>query len=267
MKNTFISVRLQFLVVLIGLILLGCTNNLTDQKTAKTKLLVATAANAQFAVEAIKEAFEAAQDSIELEVIVSSSGKLTAQITQGAPYDLLLAANMKYPNYLYENDFAASRPKVYAQGALVLWSNTQTLDTINWQARLMEAVKVAIPNPELAPYGEGAMHFFEHNNLRESVQEKLVFGESIAQTNQYILSGACELGVTAKSVVISPEMQAQGSWVALNIDAYQPIKQGVVITKYGISNHSDASNIFYNYLFSKAAQDILINYGYLTAVQ
>lgn len=259
------NILFLYLGLLVGL--LGCNAVNDESRASSTKILIATAANAQFAMEAIKELFEDQQDSIDLEIIVSSTGKLTAQIMQGAPYDLLLAANMKYPEYLLEQGFAENQPRIYARGGLVCWSKRLPLDSLNWKQALKEAKNIAIANPTLAPYGEQARRCFDYYQLTDQVSSKLILGESIAQTNQYILSGACDLGITAKSVVLSPEIKGRGNWVSIPTEAYQPIEQGAVITKYGKEQHFFASKVFFEYLFSKEAQEILGNYGYLNAVQ
>ncbi len=240
------------------------TNN-SEQVIEKTTILVATAANAQFAVKAIKKAFEDSQDSVLLDILISSTGKLTAQITQGAPYDILLAADMKYPNYLYDRKLAMMAPGVYARGALVLWSVNQPIDSTQVIASLKQADKIAMANPELAPYGSQTINYLETLDIREALEPKFVFGESIAQTNQYILSGACEYGFTAKSVVMSPEMNQKGNWLALDTSKYDAIRQGVIITSHGRRAHPRATKAFFEYLFSDEAQAIFTDYGYLSA--
>ncbi len=253
MKKTVYSLLLLFAV--------SCQNGETEQTT--DTLTIAIAANVQFAMEELEEAFEQ-QSSIALEVIIGSSGKLTAQITQGAPYDLFISANMKYPQSLYENGLTTAPPQVYAYGALVLWTLQEQSDLAQtWQERLKNTHKVAIANPKNAPYGEQAIHALRHFQLYDEVAPKLVLGESIAQTNQYILSGACELGFTAKSVVLSPTLKTTGTWVELPEDSYQPIAQGVVVTTFGAKNHPKASQSFYDFLFSATADQIFKTYGYV----
>ena len=228
-----------------------------------TTITIATAANTQFAMRELEDLFEASQDSIKIEVVVSSSGKLTAQIQQGAPYDVFLSADMKYPDYLYKEGLALAPPRVYAQGALVAWSSSIQLDTTNWIAELQNAVKIAIANPEMAPYGMQALNAFKHLQIEEQIKKKLVFGESISQTNQYIISGACEIGLTAKSVVLSPNIKQKGSWVNIPTEVYQPIQQGLAITKYGSQHSPLKAQAFVDFLFSEKGRAILKKYGYI----
>jgi molybdate transport system substrate-binding protein len=261
-KNTF----LQLLLGLLWIVLFSCQSD-TDSKSRtgnqKTKIIIATAANAQFAMQEIEQMYEAGQDSIELELIISSSGKLTAQIQQGAPYDVFLSADMKYPEYLFNKGLAPTAPQIYAQGGLIVWSTTLQLDSSNWIDALKNAAKIAIANPNLAPYGQQAEKAFEYLQIKEELKDKLVFGESVSQTNQYILIGACEIGLTAKSVVFSPNVQQKGSWQNIPVEAYEPIQQGLVITRYGSRNHPFQTKAFVDYLFSDAAKAILEKYGYI----
>ena len=245
-------------VWLYGLLVATCH----QKNDANNKLLVAVAANVQFAIRDIERDFEQ-ETGILVELITGSSGKLTAQVLQSAPFDIFIAADLKYPDTLFQQGFSPAPPRVYAYGTLVLWT-TQELDLNQWQKLLeQDAVqKIAIANPATAPYGLQTIHLLKHYKLYEKVQSKLVLGESIAQTNQYIASGACEIGFTAKSIVLAPEMQGKGKWIAMNPSAYQPIAQGAVITQHGAKQHPDASQRFFSYLFSEKGQSILAKYGY-----
>ncbi|RYF68358.1 MAG: molybdate ABC transporter substrate-binding protein, partial [Cytophagaceae bacterium] len=175
-------------------------------------LRVAVAANAQFVMESLGAAFQK-QSGIKVESIVNSSGKLTTQIQQGAPYDLFLSADMEYPRTLYNQKLTTAAPVIYAYGSLVLW----TLGTLPLSADLKvlrnPAVRhIAIANPETAPYGEAALSLLKYRKLLAPVQSRIVYGESISQVNQYVLSGAAEVGITAKSVVLDPSLKQRGHW-------------------------------------------------------
>lgn len=251
----------QFFGVLL-FVLLGarCSNHQSDKSI---DLTVAVAANAQFAMQAIETAFEEATGN-NIEIVIGSSGKLTAQIKQGAPYDLLVAANMKYPNYLYEEGLAKDLPKVYALGELVLWTTKEDL-TLSVDLSFLQnskIQKIAIANPKNAPYGEQAINALSFYQLATALTPKLVFAESIAQTNQYITTRNCEVGFTAKSVVLAPKLKGRGNWITVPKEAYQPIEQGVIITKYGDVQHAMLAQDFYDFLFSKTAQAIFRDFGY-----
>lgn len=227
-----------------------------------SSLKVAVAANVRFAFDEISVAYEK-KSGVKIIPIVSSSGKLTAQIEHGAPFDLFLSANMKYPTYLHSKNLTTTKPKIYAYGGLVLWSLNKKVD-INLEALKDKKVrKIAIPNPKNAPYGIEAIRVLEKFNLKNSIYKKIVWGESISQTNQYIYSRSADIGITAKSVVLSPKMHNVGRWIELDKKDYLPIKQGIVILKNGSKNNKELSQNFYNFIFSSEVKKILKKYGYM----
>ncbi|AWW33259.1 molybdate ABC transporter substrate-binding protein [Echinicola strongylocentroti] len=224
------------------------------------EITIATAANMQFAMEALIAGFES-QTETTCQMVVSSSGKLTAQIKEGAPYDVFVSANMKFPKAIQEAGMAYSPPEIYAYGELVLWTADKnrkvTLDM------LTEPMinHVAVANPKTAPYGSAAVALLKEKGLYGQVEHKLVYGESISQTTQYILSNAAEVGFTAGAVVKSPSMKHKGSWVAIDRKDYPPIEQGVVLIKKQGEPKPGAAR-FYDYLFSQKAKAILREFGY-----
>ncbi|QJW89154.1 molybdate ABC transporter substrate-binding protein [Spirosoma taeanense] len=223
-------------------------------------LRVAVAANAQFVMESLKAAFQK-QTGIRIESIVSSSGKLTTQIQQGAPYDVFLSADMDYPRTLHQQNLTTTAPVIYAYGSLVLW----TLGNLPLSADLSvlqnPAVRhIAIANPATAPYGEAAVSLLKYRKLLDPVKPRLVYGESISQVNRYVLSGAAEVGITAKSVVQDPSLKGRGHWIDLPLPGYTPIAQGVVVLKR--TNQAKAAGQFMQFLRSPAARRILQQYGY-----
>ncbi len=223
-------------------------------------LRVAVAANAQFVMEQLKTAFQK-KTGLELEAIVSSSGKLTTQIQQGAPYDVFLSADVDYPQTLHKQGLTLNAPIVYAYGSLVLWTLSDLPLSADLKVLSDPAVRhVAIANPATAPYGEAAISFLKFKKLLEQVQPKIVYGESIAQVNQYILSGAAEVGFTAKSVVLDPGLIKRGHWVDLPTSGYSPIAQGVVILKR--TSLLKEARQFVEFLHSPTARRILQKFGY-----
>lgn len=252
----------NFLFVLLLFCIIGCGEDKTSPKN-KVVLNVATAANVQFAMKEIEAAFEQ-KFGLNINIILGSSGKLTAQIKQGAPYDLLISANFKYPQHLYQENFAPNPPKLYALGSLVLWTMKKGLElepSLEFLKK-KEVNKIAIANPKNAPYGEQAIKAMEYFGLKKAVATKLVYAESIAQTNLYITTKNCEVGFTAKSVILAPNMVKKGQWIDIPKAAYDPIEQGIVITKYGATKNKETAQKFYNFMFSADAQKILKQYGY-----
>ena len=230
---------------------------------AKPQITVAAAANVQFAMNDLKTEFTK-ETGIDVSVIIGSSGQLTAQIKNGAPYDVFISADMKYPETLFQDKAAVDSPKVYAEGSLVVWTMKSKIRfDKNLKILLSGNInKIALANPITAPYGVAAVEALKYFGIYDKVKDKLIYGESIAPTNQFIYSGAADAGFTAKSVVLSPQMKGKGRWMEIEPDSYKPIEQGCVILNYGYDNHKDESIKFYNFLFSQKAKNILSEYGY-----
>lgn len=229
---------------------------------AQQPLRVAVAANAQFVMEQMKTSFQK-KTGITVESIVNSSGKLTTQIQQGAPYDVFLSADTAYPQTLHKQGLSLAAPVIYAYGSLVLWTAGDLPVTADLKILLDPAVRhVAIANPATAPYGDAAIAFLKYKKLLDQVQPKVVYGESIAQVNQYILTGAAEVGFTAKSVVLDPSLTNRGHWIDLPTTGYSPIAQGVVILKR--TSQPRVAQQFVQFLRSPEARRILQQFGYRT---
>ncbi len=226
-------------------------------------LTVAVAANVQYAFDDLQAAFQN-ETGHTLKPVYNSSGKFAAQIMNGAPFDVFLSADMEYPERLHKEGFAIAAPKVYAYGAIVLWTQ-KNIDLSKWQSVLAGPTvsKIAVANPKTAPYGRETMKALAHFKLDAVLQPKLVFGESISQTNQYIHSGAADAGFTAKSVVVSPEMQGHGKWIDLPKNSYQPIAQGIVVLKHSHQTSPKLAQQFHDFALSAKARTIFERYGYL----
>lgn len=244
------------------ILLLGTILSLIScQKAPSEKIVIATAANMRLPLEAIAKRFTE-KYQIPCELIIGSSGKLTAQIVEGAPYDIFVAANMKYPEAVYNEGKTIGSPKVYAHGKLVLWSMSQdTPISINTLTE-PHIRHIAIANPKTAPYGVAALEVLHYYGLFDKVENKLVYGESIAQTDQFITSKAAQIGFTAMSTVLSPQMKGKGNWMEVDTEQYTPISQGVVKLKREGMKVNGVQE-FYDFLFSGEAKEILKDFGYL----
>lgn len=231
---------------------------------AQNKLTVAAAANVQYVMNELAKDFESST-GIKTDIILNSSGKLTAQIKEGAPYDVFVSADMKYPQELYKNGYAIDSPKVYANGLLVLWTTQTSIKPVADLSVLTsdEIKKIAIANPQTAPYGEASVEAMNYYKVYDKVKNKLVYGESISQASQYISSGSANIGFTAKAIVLADEMKSKGIWIDVDRKAYKPISQGAVILKHGNETNRDAAKKFYDYLYSQKAKNILKKYGYV----
>ncbi len=223
-------------------------------------IIVAAAANTKFAIEDIRKLFEKENPEIKVKTVISSSGKLTAQILKGAPFDVFVSADIKYPVFLYKKGLTSDKPKIYAYGSIVLWT-TKEIGIKNIKDLLKpEIKKIAVANPKTAPYGRETVNALKFYKIYDRIKKKIVFGESISQTSQYIYKGFVDAGFTAKSIVLAPEMKNKGHWIEIDKKAYNPIEQGAVILKN--SKNIDAAKKFFSFLFSKEAKSILKKYGY-----
>ena len=253
MQNFLLKTRFLF----IGMLTVFTACKTTEEHKTIT---IATAANMQFAMQELVDTFTQ-KTGTSCDLVISSSGKLTAQIKEGAPYDIFVAANMKYPQEVYAAGRAKTKPKVYAYGKLVLWSLNENI-RVDLETLESEAIQhIALANPKTAPYGTAAVSALMQLKVYDRIENKLVFGESISQTNQFILSGAAELGFTAMSVVKAPSMQSRGVWISVADSLYDPIEQGVVLIEHATTTKPEAA-AFYEYLFSEEAQKILQDFGY-----
>lgn len=236
---------------------------LTSPTVQSEPLTVAVAANMKYAFDDLAVEFRK-ETGIDVQGVFGSSGKFTAQIKSGAPFDVFLSADMEYPEALYKDGQAVAAPRVYAKGVLVLWT-LNPLDLGKGIQVLNEPTvkKIAVANPKLAPYGREAMNALEHYKLHDTVDGKLIYGESISQVNQYIDSKSADIGFTAKSVVLAPEVAGKGSWIEVPKESYQPIAQGAVILRYGAITNPKAAQRFLEFLSSPAARAIFEKYGYL----
>ena len=230
--------------------------------TTEAGITAAVAANVQYAMEELKTDFGKAS-GIEVKTIYGSSGKLTAQIRNGAPFDVFISADMEYPDSLFAWGHAAEKPRPYAYGKLVLWT-MKPLDLDKGLGLLADpgVGKIAVADPKRAPYGREALKAMRKSGAFGQVEAKLVFGESISQVNQYILLGSVDVGFTAKSIVLATGNQGKGHWKEVDSAAYDPIAQGAVVCRYGKENHPGPSARFLDYLYSAPARAILARYGY-----
>lgn len=230
-----------------------------------SKINIALAANVSYAIKDLIKEFNKTNPDTKIRVILGSSGKLTAQIKNGAPYSIFMSANMKYPNSLYKDRIATTKPVVYAQGSLALLSSKKRdfLETLDL-TKDKEIKRIAIANPKTAPYGIATMEALKNANIYEDIKKKFIYGESISQTISYTIS-ASDLGFVAKSSLYSPKMKnykKDENWIEVDSTLYTPINQGIVILKE--SKNSKEVKAFYDFILSNKAKQIFKAYGYKT---
>jgi len=225
---------------------------------------IAVAANVSYAMDTLLEEFHKTNPNTQVKVTLGSSGKLTAQIKNGAPYTLFMAANMKYPEALYNDGIAITKPVVYAQGGLAMLSSSNQDFSKGIELVTTDVIKkIAIANPKTAPYGKAAVQALKHANVYDTVEGKFVYAESISQTVSDA-GTAADSGVIAKSTLYSPKMaqyKENINWANVDSKLYTPINQGIVILKSGEANSEVSA--FYTFMLSSTAKKILTDFGYL----
>lgn len=222
---------------------------------------VAVASNFRFAIEELAEAFETTTGH-HLVLSVGATGKHYAQIRNGAPFDVFLAADRERPGQLEAAGIAVAGSRfTYAVGRLVLWSAQGGYAGSDDQVLHDGGFRhLAIANPRLAPYGRAARETLESLGLLDDLQGRLVYGENIAQTFQFVSSGAAELGFVALSQVSRPGAAAAGSfsWV-VPASLHRPIEQQAVLIVAG-----EPAESLMAFLRGAAARRIIRNHGYET---
>lgn len=225
-------------------------------------LSVVVASNLKPAMDSIISVFELQNPGAQIQVTYGASGKFYEQIMNGAPFDIFFSADMNYPNKLKVNKLTVSPVKLCAIGRLAIWSKKIDPATLQMNSLLDASVhKIAIANPATAPYGARAVESMKYYKEYEQVKSKLVFGESIAQTTQFVAFGAADIGILSLSEVLSPKMKKEGGrYYVIPESSHAPLEQGCVILKHGKDNASAVK--FYNFISSSTAIGILNYYGY-----
>ena len=226
---------------------------------------MAAASDLQFALDEIVAGFER-DTGIVARVTYGSSGNFTRQIEQGAPFELLLSADEAYVERLAAGHLTRDRGSLYAVGRIVLFAphgSPLRLDPglEQFGARLAsgEAGRLAIANPEHAPYGRAAEQALRSLGLWDAAQPKLLFGENVAQAAQFASSGNADGGIVAYSLALGPALRDRGSFVLLPASLHAPLRQRMVLLK----GASPAAERLYEHLRSPAARAILRHYGFV----
>jgi molybdate transport system substrate-binding protein len=225
------------------------------------KITIAAAADLKFAMDELVVEFKQAHPTNQVEVIYGSSGKFHAQIQQGAPFDLYFSADISYAQSLADAGFAAGSVQPYALGRLVLWSSQRDASQMILADLTDPAIKrIAIANPKHAPYGKRAVEALKQSGLWDKVEPKLVYGENIAQTAQFVQTGNAQVGIIALALALSPELASKGGYWLIPDELHAPLEQGFIITKRAENN--GLASKFAIYMESKAARAVMARYGF-----
>jgi molybdate transport system substrate-binding protein len=226
------------------------------------KITIAAAADLKFAMDEIITLFKKDNPSDEVEVVYGSSGKAYAQIKQAAPYDLFFSADIAFASDLVKSGLAASDVKPYAIGRIVLWSASQDASKMTLASLTDPKItRIAIANPKHAPYGKRAEEALRASGLWDKVKSKLVYGENITHTVQFVQTGNAQVGIIALSLAVSPELASKGGYSLIPDKLHKPLEQGFIITKRAAGNA--LAERFAGYLGSKSARTVMMKYGFV----
>jgi len=229
---------------------------------AEERLMIAAAADLKFALDEIVALFKSTHPAAQIETIYGSSGNFSTQIRQGAPYDLYFSADIAYPRALKAEGLAASEVQTYGVGRIVLWSSSRDASRMTLADLTDPSIrKIAIANPQHAPYGKRAEEALKAAGVWEKVEAKLVYGENIAQTAQYVQSGNAQVGIIALSLALSPELAKQGGYALISDKLHQPLEQGYIITRRATDNL--LARDFAAFIAGKEARTIMSRYGFV----
>jgi molybdate transport system substrate-binding protein len=226
---------------------------------------IAAAANFVYALEALNTAFQTADPTVKVTSTTGASGALFAQIQHGAPFDVFLSADTDYPQQVVDAGLAErSTLRTFAKGRLVVWTTRADIDISSLASaiRSPSVRKVAIAQPRTAPYGRAAQTALKSIGVWDEAEPKLVIGESITQTAQFVETGNADLGLVSMSLVLSPQLAHKGRWKEIPADSYPSVSldHAAVLTRRGSGN--PAAKRYLEFLRSEAAQKILRDFGY-----
>jgi molybdate transport system substrate-binding protein len=251
-------------VLLAACILLSTISGWAQEKGGSPELVIAAAADLSSALQEIGDSYEK-KTGVKVKLSFGASGALTQQIQNGAPFDLFFSADMDYPRQLVAaGDADAASLYQYAVGRLVLWVPADSpldVEHLGMKVLLDPSVKkIAIGNPQHAPYGRAAVAALRHAGLYDQVADRLVLGENISQAAQFVESGNAQVGFVALAHAAAPAMRGKGKYWEVPAEFYPPLAQGVVVLSH--SHHKKEAVAFLDYFKTKEVAELLRKYGF-----
>ena len=237
-----------------------------NRQQAKGELLIAAASDLRFALDELIAQFTNRYPECLPKPIYGSSGNFHAQIMNAAPFDLFLSADAAYPRTIISAGKAAEKDFfLYAVGRLVVWApkgSKVDVPGVGIKALLDPTVKkIAIANPEHAPYGRAALAALKHYQIYDRVSKSLVMGENIAQAAQFIESGNADMGIIALSLAISPKMKPNGQYWEIPLEAFPRLEQGGIVLPN--AKNASAARVFRDFMLDAHGRELLQKYGFL----
>ncbi len=242
------------------IILLSVFAVLFSSASAAQQMTIAAASSLRPTLDYLVQAYRVDNPDHEVSVVYGASGRLTAQILNGAPFDFFMSADMDFPQRLADEGAAASDPSVYGYGRIALWSANIDASAMTLQDLGAARIgRVAIAQPTVAPYGQRAREAMQAAGIWSAVEDKLVFGENISQVAQMAQSGAADVGIVALSLVMQPELAARG-YTLIDAALHEPLAQGFVVTRRGADNL--VADAFARFLSTPAAHAVFRDNGF-----
>lgn len=234
------------------------------------EITVAAAADLKFALDELVTEFQSNQPAIHVSVTYGSSGNFSAQLENQAPFDLFFSADSAYPRQLAKAGLALdTNVFLYAVGRLVVWvpdHSPVAVEKLGIRSLLDPSVKkIAVANPQHAPYGRAAVAALKTLRVFDQARPKLVYGENIAQTAQFVQSGAADIGVIALSLAVAPQMRAAGRYWEIPLDAYPKMEQGGIILKW--AKDAAAARAFRDFVLGEHGRAVLKRFGFFRPEQ
>jgi molybdate transport system substrate-binding protein len=256
------NMRRSLLAIAAALLLVIPDLSRAQEQKSSPELVVAAAADLSSALKEIGESFQK-KTGAKVKLSFGASGALMQQIQNGAPFDIFFSADMDYPRQLIAAGEAENLYQ-YAVGKLVLWVPADSkLDVEHKGVGILldpSVKKIAIANPQHAPYGRAAVAAMKHAGSYEHVAGRIVMGENVSQAAQFVESGNAQVGFVALAHAKAPSMQSKGKYWEIPQDYYPPLAQGVVIISR--SQHKKAALEFLEYIKTKEAAETLRRYGF-----
>ena len=250
-------------MIMIKSILLSVLTLYVSTCIAQTAPTVAAASDLKFALEEIAANYKSDKGQ-EVKLVFGSSGVLWQQVKNGAPFGLLMSADEAYIDDLYKSGLTVDGGVLYAIGRIVLLEKKGSPSKLSTDKEgLIKAIqsskKIAIANPDHAPYGRAAKEYLMNIGAWDQAQPRLVFGENISQATMFALTGSADFAISALSLASSPQIQAQAISVVIPDNLHKPLKQKMALLK----NKAASAKDFYLYLQESKSRQVMVRYGFI----
>lgn len=241
--------------------LLIVLTNLTHQICTSQNIRIAAAGHLKLVLNEINIKYKKQHNSISFSVNYSPSGTLFQQINNGAEFDIFISAENKYPSMLEKNKLTEGSPKTYSYGEIALWSKKINIKEKGIQfLKDISIKKIAIPKPQVAPYGAKAIEILNYYKIFNDIQSKIIYAENSSQAMQYVLTGNADVAFLPLSFVYVPDNNNKGFYINFDEKTHGSIEHQFVKLKY--SKNKKEIEEYFNYILSNEAKEIFKKFGY-----